>query len=56
MKYQMFKSKLALYGIGIIIMNFMDQKDTIDAYIRNIIRFNIKKGIKDLDIFMYPSI
>ena len=33
-----------LYGAGIIIMNFLDDQDKIDAYIANIIRFNVKKG------------
>ena len=33
-----------LHGTGIIIMNFLDDQDKIDAYIANIIRFNVKKG------------
>ena len=33
-----------LHGAGIIIMNFLDDQDKVDAYIANIIRFNVKKG------------
>ena len=33
-----------LHDTGIIIMNFLDDQDKIDAYIANIIRFNVKKG------------